>query len=55
MYKVVGFNLKYMKRQLRTARRYKSRGYTATVAETANHYKLIVDSRKWDNLELNTK
>jgi len=28
---------------------------TATVAETANHYKLIVDGRKWDNLELNTK
>jgi len=53
-----------MKRQLRTAdgikRVYKQVrsgicSNTATVAETANHYKLIVDGRKWDNLELNTK
>ena len=47
-----------MKRQLRTADGIKAEGIqtrsgisssTATVAETANHYKLIVDGRIWDN------
>ena len=49
MYKVVGFNLKYMKRQLRTADDIKAEGIQTRT------YRRTVDGRKWDNLELNAK